>query len=74
MSNICSNCILTRTNVFDKLVTGSGDNMQKVLKKYGVIIIFYLVVILGVLVLSSRLRYLSHQNQNNNLEVVAITK
>ena len=48
--------------------------MQKVLKKYGVIIIFYLVVILGVLVLSSRLRYLSHQNQNNNLEVVAITK
>ena len=72
MSNICSKIILTRTNVFDKLNIGSDKIMEKVLKKYGVVFLLYVTVIGGVLILSSRLRYLN--NQTNNAQVIAINE
>ena len=46
--------------------------MEKVLKKYGVVFLFYVTVIGGVLILSSRLRYLN--NQTNNAQVIAINE
>lgn len=46
--------------------------MQKVLKKYGVLILLYVTVVGGVLVLSSRLRYLN--SQINNVHIIAINE
>ena len=70
MSNICSNNILTRTNVFDIVYTERGDTMEKLIRKYGALIMLYVVVIGGVLLLSSRLRYLNNK-ENTMSKVVA---
>lgn len=43
--------------------------MQKVIKEYGVIILFYIIVVGGVLLLTSRLEYLN--NQSNQIAVVS---
>jgi hypothetical protein len=48
--------------------------MQKILKKYGVIILFYIVVIGGVLLLNTRLRYLNSKNNSNSIQIVALNK
>jgi len=40
--------------------------MQKAVKKYGVVVLLYLVVISGVLLLSSRLRYLNNKQSVMN--------
>ena len=42
--------------------------MQKIIQKYGVIIILYLVIIGGVLLLNERFRLLNHE-QSLTLEV-----
>ena len=41
MSNICSNLILTRTNVFDKVYLESGDKNAKSNKKGRIEIEYY---------------------------------
>ena len=46
--------------------------MEKVSRKYGCLILLYVTVIGGVLILSSRLRYLT--NQANNAQVIAINE
>lgn len=61
---------LTRTNVFANIVVESGGKMQKVIKEYGIIILFYIIVIGGVLLLTSRLEYLN--NQKN--QIIAVSK
>ena len=44
--------------------------VQKIVKKYGVIVLLYLAVIGGVLMLSSRLRYLNEkQTVANNMVI-----
>ena len=72
MSNICSNLPLTRTYVFDNITTERGDTMERIIKKYGAIILLYVVVIGGVLLLSSRLRYLN--DKENTINTVNINK
>ena len=45
--------------------------MEKVIRKYGVIVLLYVVVIGGALLLSSRLRYLSEkQTTINNVSTI----
>lgn len=44
--------------------------MQKVIKKYGVAVMFYVIIIGGVLLLNMRLKHINNQS-NNNIEVVA---
>ena len=47
--------------------------MEKVIRKYGVIVLLYVVVIGGALLLSSRLRYLSEkQTTINNVSTISI--
>ena len=46
--------------------------MEKVLRKYVVLVLLYVTVIGGVLILSSRLRYLN--TQTNNAQVIAINE
>ena len=70
MSNICSNLLLTRTNVHDIFNSERGDTMEKLVRKYGAVVLLYIVVIGGVLLLSSRLRYLnSKENTMNKVSV-----
>lgn len=38
--------------------------MNKLLKQYGGLILFYGIIILGVLMLNERFRYLNHQDWN----------
>ena len=62
--------ILTRTSVSDIVYTERGDTMEKLIRKYGALILLYVVVIGGVLLLSSRLRYLNNKD-NTMSKVVA---
>lgn len=52
------------------MVAERGDIMEKIIRKYGVIFLLYVVVIGGVLLLSSRLRYLN--DKDTTMNVVAI--
>ncbi len=61
---------MTRTIVFVIVVAERGDIMEKIIRKYGVIFLLYVVVIGGVLLLSSRLRYLN--DKDTTMNVVAI--
>ena len=47
--------------------------MQKAIKKYGVAIMFYIILIGGILLLNMRLKHINYQ-YNNNSEVVALNK
>ena len=62
--------VLTRTYVSDIVYTERGDTMEKLIRKYGALILLYVVVIGGVLLLSSRLRYLNNKD-NTMSKVVA---
>ena len=46
--------------------------VQKLAKKYGVVVLLYLAVIGGALLLSSRLRYLN--NKEITMNKIAVTK
>ena len=46
--------------------------VQKIVRKYGVVVLLYLAVIGGALLLSSRLRYLN--NKEITMTKVAVTK
>ena len=39
------------------------------MKKYGVLILFYGIIVLGVLMLNERFRYLNNQTSWNNYEM-----
>ena len=39
-----------------------GDKMEKVIKKYGVVILLYLVIVGGILLLNERFRLLNHRD------------
>lgn len=46
--------------------------MNEIMKKYGGLILFYGIIILGVLMLNERFRYLNNQNEittNYNMEI-----
>lgn len=64
MSNNCFIFVLTRTFVFGKLVSErrSDNFMEKFFKKYGVILLLYLVIICGILLLNERCRLLNEQS------------
>ncbi len=47
---------------YDKLFKKEGCVMEKFLKKYGVIILLYFIIILGIILLNERLRLLQ-QNE-----------
>ena len=40
--------------------------MEKIIRKYGVLLLLYLVVVAGAVLLSSRLRYLNDKNTTMN--------
>ena len=44
--------------------------MKRVLINYGGVILFYLVIVLGVLVMSYDTSYLKTNNNNNNYQIV----
>ena len=43
--------------------------MEKFLKKYGVILLLYLVIIMGILLLNERMRLL-HMNEEKRVQVI----
>ncbi len=45
--------------------------MKKIMRNYGVVILFYAVLIIGVFALNSRFRYLNEQNVEKH-QVVAV--
>jgi len=47
---------------FDKIITERGMYMENFLKKYGVIILLYFVIVGGILLLNERYRILNEQN------------
>ncbi len=55
MSNKCLKNILTQTNICNKLILKRGSDMLKrLIENYGVLILFYLFIILSVLLLNNR--------------------
>ncbi len=42
--------------------------MNKLMKKYGGLILFYGIIVLGVLMLNERFRYLNNQTNYQNME------
>lgn len=65
--------MFTRTIVYGMIVSLEGVvKMKKTLKKFGGLILFYSVIIFGVLLLNLRFAYLnSHNNLANNFEVTS---
>lgn len=43
--------------------------MSKLLKKYGGLILFYTIIIVGILMLNARFRYLNNQPSNSFDEI-----
>lgn len=59
---------LTRTNVFDILDSRKGGyKMEKFLKKYGVILLLYLVIVGGVILLNERCRLLNENAESSEV-------
>ncbi len=55
MSNKCLNFILTQTNICNKLILKRGSDMLKrLIENYGVLILFYLFIILSVILINNR--------------------
>lgn len=49
--------------------------MEKIIRKYGVIILFYITIICGVFMLSTRLKTLNNSNAlNSNQGIIAVNK
>jgi hypothetical protein len=46
-----------------------GSIMNELMKKYGGLILFYGIIVLGVLMLNERFRYLNNQTSWNNYEM-----
>lgn len=47
--------------------------MENVIRKYGVVVLFYITVIAGVLMLNARLRYISKvDNTNSENKIIAM--
>lgn len=40
--------------------------MNELIKQYGGLILFYAIIVLGVLMLNERFRYLNNQNETSN--------
>lgn len=59
--------LLTRTIVWYKIKTERGvKNMKKTLLKYKGAILFYSILVCGILLLNVRFDYLNHQNPKHN--------
>lgn len=55
MSNKCLNSVLTQTNICNKLILKRGSDMLKrLIENYGVLILFYLFIILSVILINNR--------------------
>ena len=55
MSNKCLNFLLTQTIICNKLILKRGSSMLKrLIENYGVVILFYLFIILSVMLLNNR--------------------
>lgn len=55
MSNKCLNFVLTQTNICIKLILKRGSDMLKrLIENYGVLILFYLFIILSVILINNR--------------------
>ena len=55
MSNKCLNFIFTQTNIFIILILKRGSDMLKrLIENYGVLILFYLFIILSVILINNR--------------------
>lgn len=55
MSNKCLNFVLTQTNIRNKLILKRGSDMLKrLIENYGVLILFYLFIILSVILINNR--------------------
>lgn len=55
MSNKCLNFVLTQTNIRKKLILKRGSDMLKrLIENYGVLILFYLFIILSVILINNR--------------------
>mgnify|MGYP004475123979 FL=1 len=55
MSNKCLIFILTQTNICNKLILKRGSDMLKrLIENYGVLILFYLFIILSVILINNR--------------------
>jgi len=76
MSNICSKTPLTRTNVCNILgLERGGKKMKKFMEKNCGVIMFYGIIILGVIMLNFRFSYLNNnQNINNTQNQIALNK
>ena len=62
---------LTRTNVHVKIFLERGRSMENILRKYGIIILLYLVIVGGIILLNERIKLL---NQNNEIQTNYVTK
>jgi hypothetical protein len=43
--------------------------MNELMKKYGGLILFYGIIVLGVLMLNERFRYLNHQTSRSDVRI-----
>ena len=50
---------------YDKMILKEGNKMEKVMKKYFAVGLFYLVIIGGILILNHRFALINAQNSSN---------